>query len=176
MAMTRQQSRKKAENFIKDGERHLLYGEEVRHSIMQQNKQLRDEMKVRKVDKNYRKEYTEKTFANAIDNYFDFIEEKNIMPTKEHFAKWLGYSKFTIDKYIRGYNCPRWQTELLVEAYDMMNAINKTAIYTKDRPIGEIFMAKADFGMVETTKVELGTTKEVTIEDIDAKIKELSGN
>lgn len=147
----------------------------VRKDVLEQNGLIRKEIKKRQSMKYKIKGYTEQTFRKAIEDYFDFIEENSIMPVKEHLAKWLGYTASTMQKFARGLNCERWKTEAILEAYDEMKAINNTMVYNKDKPIGAIFMGKAEYGMVETQKVELSPSSEMTVEDIDNQINELLG-
>ena len=145
----------------------------IRLDIMAQHGEIRKKIKDRK-----KKLYViddEETFEKAIEDYFDFIEEKGIMPIKGHLAKWLGITTEQLTMFSGGYGCERWKSDLIAQALDDMKSINSTAIYTKPKPVGEIFMGKAEYGMIETQKIEVKSNEEITLKEFDRRIKELSG-
>ena len=122
--------------------------------------------------RDYQGQWTEDEFATAIEEYFNFITERKIKPTKASLQLWLGCSRtqyydWEVDKTGRfGY-----KTNLVNEANRFIEAsyVGRVEKY----PTGNIFLLKTTQGYVEKSSVDV-TTNGQTINSAD-EVKDLVG-
>lgn len=124
--------------------------------------------KAKAKDKAYKGLWTEETFSDAVEGYFDYIAEHNIKPSKSSLQLWLGCGNTQYYDWSTKPEKFSYKTIILEQAHKVMEAsyVNRGEKY----PTFNTFLLKTSHGHVETSKLDVQTNSTFSA---DEDIKEL---
>ena len=100
-------------------------------------------------------QWSDEQFKLAVDEYFDYIQQHNIKPSKAGLSLWLGCSKDTYHEWTHKKEKYPFKSEVLVNAnlYMETSYINRGEKY----PTFNTFLLKSSHGHIEQSKIDITT-------------------